>query len=346
MGMVSSDVTLGLAAALVAAMLTYAFCQIAIRQRLVLDEVSARSNHQIPTPRLGGAGVMIGFAAAAAIMMGASLISSEMIPLIMLTFAAGIIGLADDLTTVSAGAKLLMLAVLSGFAAVVLGPVSQVPIPFVGWVELSPNMGMALGAFWLLAIVNVVNFMDGLNGLIGTAVVLVVVNMGLIMGGELGWLVLAVEAGVIGFLACNAFSGRIFLGDAGSLSLGFLLGALPLVADGEGRVFWLTPLVALPLIADVAVTLVVRARRGAALAEPHREHLYQRLKAAGWSHQAVSLGLGAVIVLGAFMSRNLGPEVNVTPSAYWGSAIGLAAVWAVVMLVMRTLKPPHEDEPA
>ncbi|MEM9286528.1 MAG: hypothetical protein AAGA39_11640 [Pseudomonadota bacterium] len=344
--MMASDITIGLMAALVSCLLSYAFCQVAIRQRIALDHVSDRSNHQVPTPRLGGAGVMVGFAAAAAIMMAASLISSGMIPLIMLTFAAGIIGLADDLTTLTPGAKLLMLSVLAGFSVIVLGPVAQVPIPFVGWVALSPSMGMALGAFWLLAIVNVVNFMDGLNGLIGTAVVLVVVNMGLMMGGEIGWLVLAIEAGIIGFLACNAFRGRIFLGDAGSLSLGFLLGALPLVAEGEGRVFWLTPLVALPLIADVAVTLIVRARRGAPLTEAHSEHLYQRLKAAGWSHQAVSLGLGSVIVLGALMSRNFGADVDVAPSAYWASAIGLGLVWALIMLLMRSLKPPHEEEAA
>ncbi len=344
--MLSSDIMIGLLAALISCLLAFSFCQIAIRQRLALNDVSERSNHHVPTPRLGGAGIMIGFAAAAAVLLAAGLIHSDLIPLIMLTFAAGVIGLADDLTTLSPGVKLIMLCVLSGVASFILGPVAQVPIPLVGWVELSPAMGMALGAFWLLAIVNVVNFMDGLNGLIGTAVVLVVVNMGLLMGGQIGWLVLAVEASIIGFLACNAFRGRIFLGDAGSLSLGFLLGALSLIADGEGRVFWLTPLVALPLIADVAVTLVVRARRGARLTEPHRDHLYQRLKLAGWSHQAVSIGLGSVIVLGAFLSRRFGPEVEVAPAAYWATAFGIAGVWAVVMIVMWALKPPHEDEAA
>jgi len=342
--MLSSDIIIGLLAALISGLLVFSFCQTAIRQRLVLDGVTERSNHQVPTPRLGGAGIMIGFAAATAIMLAAGLIHSDLIPLIMLTFAAGVIGLADDLTTLSPGVKFILLCVLSGLASFILGPVAQVPIPLVGWVGLSPTLGMALGGFWLLAIVNVVNFMDGLNGLIGTAVVLVVVNLGLLMGGQIGWLVLAVEAGIIGFLACNAFRGRIFLGDAGSLSLGFLLGALSLIADGEGRVFWLTPLVALPLIADVAVTLVVRARRGAPLTEAHRDHLYQRLKLAGWSHQAVSLGLGSVIVLGALLSRRFGPEVEVAPTAYWGTALGIAGAWAAVMLVMWTLKPPHEDE--
>lgn len=340
MEVIPSGVAFGLGAALVACLLTFAFCQVSIRLRIALDEVSERSNHDTPTPRLGGAGVLIGFAGAAAIMIAASLITPALIPLIMLTFAAGLIGLADDLTTVSAGAKLLMLCVLSGFAVVVLGPVAEVPIPLVGWVPLSPPVGMAVGAFWLLAIVNVVNFMDGLNGLIGTAVVLVFVNLGLLVGGELGWLVLAIEGAIIGFLVCNAFKGRIFLGDAGSLALGFLLGALPLVAEGEGRVFWLTPLVALPLIADVAFTLVIRTRRGARWTEPHRDHLYQRLKTAGWSHQAVSVALGCVIVLGALVSRKVGPDVDIAPAAYWASAVGLGGVWAIVMVVMLTIKPP------
>ncbi|MEO1040813.1 MAG: hypothetical protein AAFX52_00850 [Pseudomonadota bacterium] len=338
--MISSDIAFGLTATFIACLLTYAFCQVAIRLRIALDDVSERSNHDVPTPRLGGAGVLVGFAGAAAIMMAAGLMSSSLIPLIMLTFAAGLIGLADDLTTLTAGAKLLMLCVLSGFAVVVLGPVEEVPIPLIGWVTLSPPLGMAVGAFWLLAIVNVVNFMDGLNGLIGTAVVLVVVNLGLLVGGEIGWLVLAAEGAIIGFLACNAFRGRIFLGDAGSLALGFLLGALPLVAEGEGRVFWLTPLVALPLIADVAVTLFVRIRRGARLTEPHRDHLYQQLKAAGWSHQAVSVALGFVIVLGAILSRRLGPDVDIAPMAYWAAAIGLGAIWATVIAIMLTLKAP------
>ncbi|MEM9809887.1 MAG: hypothetical protein AAF788_01560 [Pseudomonadota bacterium] len=329
----------GLSAAVIAGLFTHAFCKVVIHNGFALDEVSQRSNHSVPTPRLGGASILLGLGAAAAVLTATGLIGGPSLSVLMMAFAAGAIGLADDLSALQPIPKLVLLSIVAVLSAVLLGPLEVMPIPFIGWVTLPSTVGLLLAAFWLLAIMNVTNFMDGLNGLVGSFFIIAVMGSALFVGGATGWWVLAAQAAALGFLFSNAFLGRIFLGDAGSLTLGFLMGAVPLVSTGEERGFWLTPLIVLPLISDVAITLVRRAARGARLTEPHRDHLYQRLKASGWSHQVVAI---AVLTSGLFallIAASMGPQLTVNPLQYWGAAILICAVWAALMIGLRALKP-------
>jgi UDP-N-acetylmuramyl pentapeptide phosphotransferase/UDP-N-acetylglucosamine-1-phosphate transferase len=325
----------GPAAILMAFLLSHAICRLVMRQRFGLDPVSARSNHQIPTPRTGGLAILIALTAAVGVLFAGGLLSQTAALLLLFSGAAGALGLADDFFHLPALPKLALLTALSLGAAYLFGPIAALPLPGAGWVVLPEPVGLVLTVFWLVSIVNVVNFMDGLNGLIGSFAILLFSALSLI-ASELTLLLLVVEAAILGFLLCNIFRGRVFLGDGGSLALGFFAGAAPLAAEGgEGRAVWLLALIGLPLIADVALTLIRRARRGEPLTEAHREHFYQKLKAAGWSHQAVSgtlllLGMAAlVLALGGANDANI----------YWLTALAILVIWGLTFGAMFRLKP-------
>jgi UDP-N-acetylmuramyl pentapeptide phosphotransferase/UDP-N-acetylglucosamine-1-phosphate transferase len=335
--MTMPEIIAGLTAALVAGLLAYGFSEAAVRSGVVLDPVSERSNHSRPVPRLGGAAVLMGLGGAATVLGVAELLSWKGGQLFLLAGLAGCLGLADDLFGLRPSVKFAGLVVIAVPAVVFAGAVQEMPLPFIGWVSLAPLIGYAMSAFWLLSIANVVNFMDGLNGLAGCFVAVALAAAGLLIGG-LSFELLAVQAAILGFLLANIFSGRIFLGDGGSMALGMALGTAPLLASEGGKGFWLVPLVALPLILDVALTLIRRASRGARLAEPHREHVYQRVKAAGWSHQAssaavLSAGLGAVLIGWFFWDA-----AQLRPLAYWASAVVIAFLWATLMMLMLAAK--------
>ena len=333
----TDGIVLGFGAAGLAAGVAFLLCMIAIKARFGLDPVSERSSHTAPTPRTGGLMVLASVVVVALVLSAFGAMPPRVTTLLALVVGAGAIGLIDDFLKLAAPVKLVGQTGLATFAVLVLGPVQSIPLPLLGWTDAPTAFAMALSAFWLVAIMNVVNFMDGLNGLVASYAIVALAAAPMMLG-EPVFLLFAVQGALFGFLLVNGFSGRIFLGDAGSLSLGFLLGAVPLVGGQGSHAFWLMPLVVLPLIADVAVTLVRRALRGADLSEAHREHAYQLLKADGWSHQAVATAVLVMGVAAVAISAVLGDPDKASPTAYWLAALAIGAIWLAGVAVMRFLK--------
>ena len=172
------------------------------------------------------------------------------------------------------------------------------------------NVGLAALLILLIAgYANAFNFMDGINGLAAGQSVISAAGMaaiavvaGVSPGHPAVLLSVLLAGATAGFLPHNFPSARMFMGDAGSVPLGFLLMLLTAwLAHDEGWWLWL-PLGALHagFILDTGLTLLRRAARGEILQEAHREHFYQRLVRAGWSHQTVTeLQMG--ITLGVFV---------------------------------------------
>jgi UDP-N-acetylmuramyl pentapeptide phosphotransferase/UDP-N-acetylglucosamine-1-phosphate transferase len=156
---------------------------------------------------------------------------------------------------------------------------------------------------WLIGYTNAFNFMDGINGLAAGQAVLSATAMGVLAGMASGeWsdsriLVCFLVAGAAaGFLPHNFPAARMFMGDVGSASLGFVLAALALLLSARYG-WWLLPalvLVHANFILDTAITLVRRMMLGQKWYLPHREHFYQRLVRAGKSH---SLATGVEMIL-------------------------------------------------
>lgn len=335
----SDQAVYGLTAAAAAGLMAHALCAAIVRRQLALDPVSERSSHKVPTPRLGGAAILGGLLAGSVILFAAGLLDQASLALIGLALAAGGVGLLDDLFNLTPRSKLILLALAAFAAPLLLGGVGVLPVPFIGWVPLPNAIGMLIAAFWVLSVLNVVNFMDGLNGLASSfAILLLAVAAG--VWGLLPWPLLAMQLAIFGFLLANVFRGQIFLGDAGSLSLAMVIAAAPLTRSEASSTFWFMPLVSLPLILDVAITILRRAARGARLSEAHREHVYQQLKALGWSHQASSLAVLTSGLAALGVASLIWEPALAMPALYWMSALLIALVWGGIMGLMALLKRP------
>jgi UDP-N-acetylmuramyl pentapeptide phosphotransferase/UDP-N-acetylglucosamine-1-phosphate transferase len=165
-----------------------------------------------------------------------------------------------------------------------------VGLVFQGW--LSPALdGIATAVVWLW-FVNLFNFMDGIDGLAGSEAA--AIGVGLLLFAVIGAgqspglaaLSAAIVAAAGGFLVWNWAPGRIFLGDVGSVPLGYLLGFLLLDEAARGR--WKLALI-LPLyfLADATITLLRRLARRERVWEPHRRHFYQGAVQRGFGHAAI-----------------------------------------------------------
>jgi len=245
--------------------------------RSVVDHPNARSLHAIPIPRTGGLGLMAGVLAGWGLMWQPWLIplAGGVMFLMMLSFL-------DDVRGLSAGLRFLMHFAVAG--------------AFV-WLTISPDSGWMLAIVLIVAMVwmtNLYNFMDGSDGLAG--------GMALIGFGSYAlaaWLSgdqqlacgnLVVVAAALAFLRFNFHPAKIFMGDAGSIPLGFLSAALGVLGWQRGIwPLWFPVLVFSPFVVDASVTLMRRLLRGEKIWQAHREHFYQQLVQMGWGHRRTAL---------------------------------------------------------
>lgn len=288
-----------------------------LHRRAVLDVPNDRSSHAVPVPRGGG------LAIAMAATMAAALIDAGP-EQVRLAFAAGplafgLLGMADDLAPIAARHRLGIQVVLAAGTTVLLTDHLSGPV---AW-QLVFTVAVAV---WLIAYVNAFNFMDGINGL---AVVTAMIG-----GATWWWLgeledvtalrwsgaVLAVAC--VGFLPFNFPRARVFLGDVGSYFIGAWCAAVVVVGLRAG----LPPEAVLApvaiFLADTAVTLISRFRRGEPITVPHRDHRYQRLVAQGRSHAQITVAIAlATAGCGLF-------GILATAGGAWraGSAAGIALV--------------------
>jgi UDP-N-acetylmuramyl pentapeptide phosphotransferase/UDP-N-acetylglucosamine-1-phosphate transferase len=243
----------------------------------LLDIPNARSLHHAPIPRIGGIGIMAGVLSAWALLPVVD-IWWIIVPVLFLFC----VSLLDDLRGLPVGLRLLahLLAALlllfgSGMVATHIG-LALLLLPCVIWMA------------------NLYNFMDGSDGLAGgmTFFGFTVYGFAALMHGDdtLALLNFAIAAAALGFLYYNLFPARVFMGDSGSIPLGFLAAAMGLRGWQLGHWSgWFPLLVFMPFIADASVTLLKRSVGGKKITEAHREHYYQRLVQLGWGHRTVAL---------------------------------------------------------
>jgi len=268
----------------------------------VLDVPNDRSSHALPTPRGGGLAIVITLLAALCVLNAVGILPSRLsVALVVGGSAVALVGFADDKWHVSAVVRLTV-----HFAAISLFVWSRgrlPPIDFgIGVWDLG-IVGTALGVLLLVWFLNLYNFMDGIDGIASVEAITVasVAAVLLVMRrieSPVTPLMLLTVATVAGFLIWNWPPARIFMGDAGSGFLGFILGAIAWVTIAEGQLsvwFWLILFGA--FFVDATVTLMRRWRRGEPLATAHRTHAYQRLSRRFGSHLKVTLGCVAVNIV-------------------------------------------------
>lgn len=258
-----------------------------LQQRQIVDTPNHRSSHTRATPRGGGIGLL---AAALLALLAFALATSTLTPWLLLIVAAtglAVVSWRDDLGHIPARWRLLAqaAAVVAGLAVLDGGPVFQGLLP--PWLDL-----LAAGLAWVW-FVNLTNFMDGIDGI--TGVEAASIGIGLALVGAPAAPALIVAAAALGFLRWNWHPARLFMGDVGSVPLGYLLGAL-LISLAKGG-HW-APALILPAyyLADATWTLGRRLLQGRRVWEAHREHFYQQAVQRGWSHGRVAAAVGLVNV--------------------------------------------------
>ncbi|HUJ86594.1 MAG TPA: glycosyltransferase family 4 protein [Burkholderiales bacterium] len=285
-------------------------------RRLALDHPNERSLHDRPVPRTGGLAIVAG--------VGAGLLVGAPGYAIALSLAAALalLSFLDDLFGLPTAVR------LGGHLGAALALV-LLELRFPGWAAL---VLLALALAWYA---NLYNFMDGSDGLAGG---MAVFGFGAYAAAAwiadvrpLATLCLVLAAASAGFLVRNFHPARIFMGDVGSVPLGFLAGALGLIG-WNARVWplWFPLLVFAPFVCDATLTLAKRLLRGERVWQAHREHYYQRLVRMGFGHRgaalieyAAMLGCGAAAVCAC----NQGREVQIAVLAASIFVLILVAVW-------------------
>jgi UDP-GlcNAc:undecaprenyl-phosphate/decaprenyl-phosphate GlcNAc-1-phosphate transferase len=253
-----------------------------------LDRPNPRSLHETPVPRTGGIGLHAG------ILLAVGMIAPNL-PL-ALAIALGLlyaVSLLDDLRGVAARWRLAVhLIAAGGFSASMLLDSYGIPTALI----------VAVAIAWMA---NLYNFMDGSDGLAGGMAV-----FGFSFYGIAAWFAgstefalvnFSVAAAAAAFLVFNFPPARVFMGDVGSVPLGFLAGALGLIGWVQHDwVWWFPVLVFSPFIVDSTITLARRALRGERVWQAHREHYYQRMVQLGLGHRRTAFSwYGLMIAVGA-----------------------------------------------
>lgn len=266
--------------------------------RSLMDIPNARSSHTIATPRGGGVSIVIAFVLAVVLLSASGLVSVDF--LLAMVGGAGlvaVIGFMDDHGHIAARWRLLGHFAAAAWALFWLGGLA--PLDVLGWRLESGWVGTILAAFYLVWMLNLYNFMDGIDGIASVEAVTVCVGACLIYSASgFGALIAApalLAAAVLGFLFWNFPPARIFMGDAGSGFLGIALGVLSIQAAwASPLLFWAWLILLGSFVVDATLTLLRRLLRGEKVYQAHRSHAYQFASRHCGSHLPVTLAVAAI----------------------------------------------------
>jgi len=305
----------------VAAALILALSRSPLARRL-LDRPNERSLHTVPTPRIGGIAIVL-----SAFPWGFAHGATSLAWIFSCAAALAVLSFIDDIRSLPVGVRL---AAHLAAAGVVVAPLG---------LALAAAIVVAVAIAWMA---NLFNFMDGADGLAGgmAAIGFAAYAIAAQLAGEqpLAIACTALASAALGFLAFNFPPARVFMGDAGSVPLGFLAGALGLAGYARGAwPAWFPVLVFSPFVVDASVTLLRRAFRGERLWRAHRGHYYQRLVLAGWTARRVALAEYAVMAAAtgaALAGRGAGLMLQC------GIISAAALLYALLILAIEAHLPP------
>lgn len=266
--------------------------------RSLLDIPNARSSHSTPTPRGGGVAIVVSHVIALTLMIWAGVLdSSTWIAMAGAGLLIAVIGFIDDHNHIAARWRLLGHFIAAGWGLFWLGGLA--PLSFWGASLDLGFLGSTLAAFYLVWMLNLYNFMDGIDGIASVEALCVcggAVLLYVLTGHpDLVWMPLALASAVAGFLFWNFPPAKIFMGDAGSGFLGVSLGLLSLQAGWASPSLLYSWLILLGVfVVDATFTLGRRLLRGDKVYEAHRSHAYQFASRRYGNHLSVTLAVAVI----------------------------------------------------
>lgn len=264
----------------------------------IMDVPNERSAHAVATPKCGGVAIVLTFLVGVASILAfgdaVRIDQRYFVGFVLSTVTVAVVSFYDDVTNKPFVVKLLtqLLAVTVVLASGIV--IDEIALPWVGEVRLG-WVAYVLSFLWIIGLTNAYNFMDGLDGL-AAGVAAVASLFFLIITYSLGSTFVYVHsytvlAGALGFLVFNFPPARIFMGDVGSATLGFLFATLAIIAaryDASHTSFMVIPLLLFTFIYDTALTFTRRLIAGEPVTQPHRTHLYQLCHRMGLSPRTIS----------------------------------------------------------
>jgi UDP-GlcNAc:undecaprenyl-phosphate GlcNAc-1-phosphate transferase len=215
-----------------------------------------------------------------------------------------LLGVYDDLQGANARVKFIGLGLIAALFYVMGGRIEALAIPVLGVVHFPPVLSFLITVFWLVAISNAFNLIDGIDGLASGAALFASVVIFIVSLGQPNPMMIVITlvlcGALAGFLRYNFNPASIFLGDSGALFVGFLLASLSVVGAQKATtaVAIITPVLAFGLpVVDTGVTLARRLISGRPVFEGDGEHIHHMLLARGWSQRRVVLILYGVCAL-------------------------------------------------
>jgi UDP-GlcNAc:undecaprenyl-phosphate GlcNAc-1-phosphate transferase len=325
-----------LCATVFAAVLTPLVRAMAVQRGAFDHALSARKIHGRPVPRLGGIAIvgafyltLLGLPASG---FPAELVSSDLAKaagLLMGGLLIGILGVYDDLRGCRASQKFVVQFAVAGMMYALGFRIGAVSVPFGSSLDLGP-LSFPVTLLWIVGVTNAFNLIDGLDGLAGgVALVAVATNLVIALArGEAVMVLLyaALAGSIVGFLFYNFNPASIFMGDTGSMFLGFVLGtiAIEFSQKASAAVAILIPILALGLpLFDTGLAVVRRAAGGRPIFQADREHIHHRLLEMGLTHKQAVLALYMLSILLGTMAVALSYASSAQSMAILGGLGGL-----------------------
>ena len=278
-----------------------------------VDRRDARRLNRRPIPRLGGLAIFLGIVVPALAFLD---LSGETRGVLLGAAVATVVGAVDDFRGLSPPTKL-----VGQFAAAAIAPafgvwIDHFTFPFLGVVDLPAWVGVPLSMLWIVAVMNMVNFLDGLDGLAAGVCAIAGVTycvLALSLGKPDPAILSAIVAGAcLGFLRHNFFPARIFMGDSGAMCLGFILAAVSIqgLFKTASTVVLLLPLLVLAVpILDTSFVVARRLKHNRPIYTADRSHLHHRFLNIGYSQRraAVTMWLWCASLAGAALATRFVP---------------------------------------
>lgn len=277
----------------------------------IIDIPNSRSLHTKPIPRTGGLGLI-----GSILITWLLFVDTFSTPLLVGLALVSVISFADDVKPLPVWLRLSIHTTAAMLLATSLF-LSTHSWPFV--------IAVGLIIIW---ITNLYNFMDGSDGLAGGMAVIGFGYYGIaaILNGEIDFAIInfAIATSALAFLRFNFYPAKIFMGDIGAISLGFLAATLGLIGwKNNIWSLWLPLLIFSPFIADATVTFIKRLLHGKKIWQAHNDHYYQRLIKCGLGHRNTALSAYALMVIvggTAILSTKFGFAEQTLISSMWGIA--------------------------
>jgi UDP-GlcNAc:undecaprenyl-phosphate GlcNAc-1-phosphate transferase len=312
-----------------------------------MDEPNARKIHEDPIPRLGGLAIFFGFIIPALFFLD---LNTQMKGVLVGASIITLFGAVDDLHGTSPLVKFAGQFLAAGCLVYYGMRIDYFSLPYIGTINIATQLAIPLTLLWVVSLVNIVNFIDGMDGLAAGVCTIAAGTFAVIaisLGRPGAGILAAILAGTtLGFLRHNFFPASIFMGDSGSMLLGFILAAVTVngVLKSVAAVTLVIPLLILGVpIFDLSFAILRRLKNRRSIFRPDRGHLHHRLFNIGFSQRKAVLILYAwcTLMSSLALSMRFAPGFVTVILAAVAIAVSVYLVYLLEILKIRTRRSPR-----